>query len=330
MHNNFLIVVALRVFGAVSAFACFYIACLLYEDQERRVQEKLAEVWIWIEDDRSDPSYINRYIRACARLADEALTWIFGERLVTPRSIGVALSYSVASYLLVMYLPKCSFAMVTWIAGCFASGTLAATFPNRYTALIASFVPIIYLVLQVGSLFGLPLDITHRAASGASLSLAFAVALGQDFWWLKLNREFMKVAIQTHWTVSMIMGMIVSTVIFISAFLPFARDPFPYYVYNSNVLYNLFLIVAVILSTRMFLSLAAGIFLLSMISALLYRFFGATLSRLVYAAERFYLIRARKTIAAIGAALLTSTVAGSDSFRWISQLVGWLSQIKGS
>lgn len=320
----------LRLLEAVVAFACFYIAFLLYEDQEQQVQDKLVDVWNWIRDDRADPSYANRYMRACARLTDQAMSRIFGSRLISMHSVGVSLSYSVASYLLVMFVPQYHFEMIVWTAGCLVSGTLAASFPNRWTSLLALTVPVSVVVQRIAALANLPADFEHRLASSSSFVTGILIAAALDFWWIGLNRRFINRAVTRHWTLPMAAALLISAAIFVSVFLPFTRDPFADSTYSSNFNYNLALCLAIILSTRVFSALVAGVFFLSMILLLLYLLFGGLFARLVYAAERFSLIRARKSLALLGVALVRCAATDSGGLQWVSDAISFVAKIAGA
>lgn len=155
------------------------------------------------------------------------------------------------------------------------------------------------------------------------------MAAALDLCWIGLSRKFINWAVERHWMIPMAAALITSAAIFLSAFLPFTRDPFSDSVYSSNLRYNLALCVAIILSTRILSSLAAGIFFLSMILVLLYWCFGLLFARLVYAAERHSIIRARKTFALLEATLVGSATTDSGSFHWLSEIMTFVAKVAG-
>jgi len=315
------IIVVLRTAEGMLGLVLLYGAFFLHEDEENKIQDKLAELWIRAQDARSDSSSINRFIRECARLSHQALKRIFGEHIFSVRAFGVSFCGSIASYLLVMRFPHTPNSDLAWAVFCILTGTLAATYPNRCTSLLALALPAACLVYRVAALAALPVDRMHFEVSSATFVLVFIVSCGLDFLWVALNREFMRLAVERHWTIPMAVGLLVSGVVFATPFLPFISNRFPDYVYNSNALYNFSLFFSVLLSTRLLIMFAAGIFFLSIGSALLYLCFRPVLTRAVYAAQRHALIRSHKKLGTVGAALFADALPFTSWTAWLAHIV---------
>jgi hypothetical protein len=91
-----LVRIGLFLLGIVLTYVCF-----LYEDEENLVQSRLEDWWIRLHDtsDRA-LSLQARFVRGVARSVDNVLSRLFGEEVVSVRSIAVSVCYSVGASLL--------------------------------------------------------------------------------------------------------------------------------------------------------------------------------------------------------------------------------------
>jgi len=87
---------------ALIAIGCLcLLAASCYEGEEDRIQNRIQEWWIRLDDTRQ--SALTRsalFLRAIARLTSCGFDWIFGKKLVSLRVIGVSICFSFASVVL--------------------------------------------------------------------------------------------------------------------------------------------------------------------------------------------------------------------------------------
>ncbi|KAB2835781.1 MAG: hypothetical protein F9K48_03530 [Candidatus Brocadia sp.] len=84
---------------------CFYIAFLLYEDEEGKLQNKLEEWWIKINDAKSTSlSRQTRFMRHVSGLVCSWIDRIFGKQLFSLQSAGSSLWYSLATFSFIFFL----------------------------------------------------------------------------------------------------------------------------------------------------------------------------------------------------------------------------------
>ncbi|HSE18955.1 MAG TPA: hypothetical protein VLB46_17985 [Pyrinomonadaceae bacterium] len=93
----------LRVIALILGSILICSATLLYEDQERKLQSKLEELWIRIRDreERSISVHV-AFMQVVADVTNSALNRILGRELVSLQSVGVSLCYSYASFLMLL------------------------------------------------------------------------------------------------------------------------------------------------------------------------------------------------------------------------------------
>ncbi|MGD0628422.1 MAG: hypothetical protein ABR987_03675 [Terracidiphilus sp.] len=85
----------------MAAFLGILVLCfssLTYEDEEGRIQNKLEDLWIMLDEKRTASlSWTGTFIKAVVTLAGKAVDRVFGRRLFSPRSVAVSAVLSVAS-----------------------------------------------------------------------------------------------------------------------------------------------------------------------------------------------------------------------------------------
>ena len=70
----------------------------LYEDEEGRIQDRIAEWWVRLDDLQS--AFLSRsatFMRGCAKLGFELIEFIFGAKLFSFRLFGTSFYFSIAS-----------------------------------------------------------------------------------------------------------------------------------------------------------------------------------------------------------------------------------------
>jgi hypothetical protein len=77
-----------------------YSAVFLYEDHEGKIQNKIVQWWIKIDDARiASHSRVEAFIQGVARLTLQVFDRVLGEKLVSFRFVGVSLCLGIASFL---------------------------------------------------------------------------------------------------------------------------------------------------------------------------------------------------------------------------------------
>jgi hypothetical protein len=97
-----IIIRLVRILAFAGGISCLYAGTLLYEDELGRVQNKLEEWWVRFDDQqRVALSKAALFMRATVTLTGRLLDGIFGEELISFRSLSVSTCFSLASMLLV-------------------------------------------------------------------------------------------------------------------------------------------------------------------------------------------------------------------------------------
>src|ERR1700683_285820 len=131
-----------RSLEVVVAIGFLYVAWFLYEGQEGRIHDKLAELWIQFDQSRHDRSSTARFIRACAQLSISALDKLFGSNPFTVRfliSAGCLAIFSLLALLLLEPQPFLNRPTTTIAALIFlVAGTLPGTYHKAWAVLPGS------------------------------------------------------------------------------------------------------------------------------------------------------------------------------------------------
>jgi hypothetical protein len=102
--------VALRIAIGCAAFAILYVAWFVYEDEEKELQSRIEGWWLnWLNFDDVRVSMISRQaavVSVVARKATEVLDGVFGPRLFAKDSVAAATCFSVAGYVVIIFLSK--------------------------------------------------------------------------------------------------------------------------------------------------------------------------------------------------------------------------------
>src|SRR5438128_3844359 len=91
----------LFVFGVVLV----YVAVFLYEDEQGKIQNGLEDLWLRLaERQQTALAQHGAFLHIAARIANSWLDRLFGKQLLSLRSIGVSVCYSLASFLFLVAL----------------------------------------------------------------------------------------------------------------------------------------------------------------------------------------------------------------------------------
>lgn len=99
------IIIMLRVLASMGGLLFIYAAVFLYEDEQGKLQNKLEDWWIRIEDtQRTMLSRHTNLMRYLAGVMTSVIDRLFGARLLSIQSVGVSICYSYASVIFVSIL----------------------------------------------------------------------------------------------------------------------------------------------------------------------------------------------------------------------------------
>ena len=109
-----IVVPLLRVFSFVAGMVCLYVAFLLHEDEDARLQNRLETYWVSVDDVKT--ASLSRHavlMRQIAKSADFWISRVCGERLMGLRAAGTAIWCSIsATCAVILVLTVC-----LWFAG---------------------------------------------------------------------------------------------------------------------------------------------------------------------------------------------------------------------
>jgi hypothetical protein len=90
--------ILLRILAVIASALVLYVLVVVYEDAEKRIQNRLEEVWVRIDDLQSSAvSKEAAFVNVIARVSGSFFDRIFGHRLISLRSIAICLAFTFAS-----------------------------------------------------------------------------------------------------------------------------------------------------------------------------------------------------------------------------------------
>jgi hypothetical protein len=179
-----------------------YSGLFLYEDQERRLQNTLEDLWVRVTDrQRAAVSRHVSFMTEVARLEASGFDRVFGKKLLSLRALSTSICFSVVSYdlLMIIFDPDLTQPLY-WQTGCIylVLGILQITFPKLaesrlWNSLLIISTIIILVTLTVGSISS-----EIRAYPG-NTALAFifstilmAVSFSCDLFFITITRYSLK------------------------------------------------------------------------------------------------------------------------------------------
>jgi len=100
-----LMILILRLIGALGGIACLYMWYFFREEEERLVQGKLDTLWVMFDERHSKTvSSHAALMQSAAKVTTSLLDKTFGERLLSLRSVAISCSFAFVSPLLVILL----------------------------------------------------------------------------------------------------------------------------------------------------------------------------------------------------------------------------------
>lgn len=150
----------LRVLAGIAGATAIYAALFLYEDEQGKIENRLEEWWIRLDDQRNAAVSRNTaFMRGIARLATAGFDRLFGRRLVSVHAFGVSSALSMLTFWLLSYEPQntASDSAPPWVTWTVVIATVVVLFANiRFShsriAKVAVFLPAIITFAPLGIL----------------------------------------------------------------------------------------------------------------------------------------------------------------------------------
>lgn len=338
-----------RVAAALAALAAFYVAWFVYEDEEKKLQNKIETWWLQFDDFRTNlVSRQAAFLVVVALRASEILDRLFGPKLVGKDAIAAAVSLTIGSYylslaLVVAYLrqghPRIVGAVAVAIFAC-AFAPVASPRLRRLSRVVmwmfVAYVLVVCLLslLQFGiGLLGYPSKdfASFRDPGAANLMVAAAVLTGivLTIFQVSVARRAMRttIAAKSEWPI--VAGMIVVAVPVaivlalsgevalktISSGVPLE---FQQITPSTTVALGAYVVgMGSFVSTALWGLVAA---VASMM--LLHRLVWPLASRLLYALGRYRLVQNKVALNTVGATLTGIAITGNYGWETVLRLFG--------
>jgi hypothetical protein len=95
----------LKLLGMAAGLFFVYLSVFLYEDKEKRIQNALEALWVKVDDlQKHSLSRHTAFMNVVAGLMTKIFDRVFGEKLVSLRSVAVSFCYAVAAFGLTFFL----------------------------------------------------------------------------------------------------------------------------------------------------------------------------------------------------------------------------------
>jgi hypothetical protein len=318
--------VALQVCGSLLGGLLIYASLFLYESDQKRLQNRLEELWIRIDDrskgaDSASKSFATEISLVVERVFDR----VFGPTLVSWRAVAVSSCFGIASLDLSLVpisdplsrLAELILAAIYLILG------MVPPITQRSWSTILAIGAWAYMVLRV------PVDVLlhHRQDTlmaedriTAALTVTLLPPL-MDILWIYGCRALLKKAASDR-TASLI--FIWNAITIALCFLPMigplkVNDTF--FTTDERVIPVWFVVVIrTFILTRWFLAICASLLLLFSAIAILHRYTWSALARVVYPLQRFNLVSKPKTLVGVGIAFIGLSSGATKWLEFVSKI----------
>jgi hypothetical protein len=293
----------------VLGWILLYSAVFLYEDQEGRIQNRIVQWWVKVDDARiAAHSHVSAFVGAVAGLTVRGFDRILGDRLMSFRFAGVSLCLSIASFFLVgaigtLRLHRPAGAMFFQFV-CFVLFSLVPIFDDDGRWIIKIWW--LALLIAVGKSFGFLIYILYRVRGVALASralgyvvLAFAVSLISDICYVAITRWMLRrVAANSRMlgVVSMIAANLLVLCLLVLGPIELGLKLFKYWENGSAVILFSFYLNAIDF-------VAGSTALILGIALLAHRLLWPVVEKPLYALQRYEVVRNKKLLWAAGLAL---------------------------
>lgn len=283
-----------------------YIALFMYEDEKGRLQNRLEELWIRIDDrQRAAVARHIAFLKAVLGLLNRGLDTLFGAKIFSLRSIAVTFCYSQASLLLLLphtlgdFDAKVSLRAAAYFAFLVILGTSSIMIKGKKALAIWSCSIIAIgtgaLLRSLAWVFNGDLgwsttDVSWSLSSEAAawILTIFAAGIACDVLFIALNRALIRFTARLNGSVQIIAMLLVNCAIATVYMAPYWLWPLKIVTRLSPMYYQVANLTA---ATNLITSLLACSIILVMVIALLHRVSWSLVSRPIYAISQFKVAR---------------------------------------
>jgi hypothetical protein len=309
-----MITILLHVLLGLVGLLLLYVGFFLTETEEGRLQNRLAELWIRVDDLHSKAMTRQAaFLRQVANLAAEGFTNLFGSRLFSLKAVASCLCFSLASLYLSLALFVNEMPLLSKRARLICSLFFLVCGFSKYLRYLGFVTVALGIVLELvgltGALRTYQASLREVILNGIIYVIAILIAIG----FVSLTRWSLRLASQLSNTPRLIAIILANVVLGAALVAPVAYvEPryrasvfgaraglspgshalaFLVFYYNISV-------------TNLFTAVAAFTVLVVVLAALFHRLIWPAMSRPAYAAHRYGLIGQHKLLATIGASCL--------------------------
>ena len=304
-------------------------AFFLYEDERGQIQNRLEELWVSIDDKaRNAMSKNTAFLHEIVSIVTATFERFFGRKLFSWQALGVSICYSMTSlgctFVLSFFLPKWFpghadrsdlglwFVVVAFFGGL---GTLPAIIGGRLR--LAAWLAAIFAGM-CAYMAALPLlecywDCLPYVVAGLFLGVA------SDFLLLATNRWVLQWSLSESRPLGLLSILIVNVILGLALFVP--TYLFPPDIWRGYFSFETELAIEVTCFSNLAMTVIAFLIVLSTITLLLHRLSWPFISRPLYAASRFALIRNSKLLGTLGIICLLGAFPGSTILHRLKELL---------
>jgi len=335
---GFRVAFVLRVVAMAFGLLLISLASLTYEDEENRLQSKVEDWWIQIDDKRTASlSWATLFIQGVARLTDRLFDRIFGKRLFSLRVVGVSILFSIASAFLSVSIfsflghnkiPSSSnLGMFAWFLrfSVFALLPAISESPSLpWKPWLPRLLRLFWYVLLIFLMLSVTSFLTFLAKSKSAitaqsamnfLGLLFAIGFAFDVVYIAFTRWVLRRVSMTNRAAGILFW------IFVQCFFLATLIVLPPYAgvklfQHANVVGGAFLFSFFLNSVDV---VAASAALILTVLLLVHRLIWPVLQRPLYAIQRFDVIRRKRWLWGLGVGLIAVAVPGLPT--WLKGLL---------
>jgi hypothetical protein len=304
--------IVLRVLAGIAGAVAMYAARFLYEDEQGRIENRLEEWWVRLDDQRNAAvSRHTAFMREVARFEDRGFDKVFGHKLFSVEAFGASSALSALSMLAFGSL-------LVSLTGRPVVGTLLLiftlllgmiTFVGSRRSLGRLFIP--FAVVFVGSAVT---GVTHGSLYPVVLLAAIIVSFISDMLFIAMTRWILRRSASLR-QFAAIIGLVT-----LNVFLATLLSVVPYLLvaYSREMFGRM--TSALVIIFNLLDSLIASIFILLAVVLLAHRLFWPLVSRPLYALRERGL--RSKAFYTVGSALIGYAAAGERVWRFLDKLIG--------
>ena len=306
--------ISIRVLAGLAGVLFIYAAIFLYEDEQGKLQNRLEQWWIEISDrELTVPSRYAAFMQEVAKVAAEIFDRLLGDKLFSWHAFKASSFFSIGSYLLFMsvgslnhedltrgdirslLLPLLVALPLFW----YGSHRLKIWWPGRFL------IHLLAVTLVVTIFFGFVL---YYQTAGWVIILASFIC---DFAFITITRQTLRWCSRMDRLLPIVLMLLINCVIA----LAFLVGPVMLYQRHNQMLVNptpeemtrgnWFVAGHALAGLNAVDALAASLFVVLALVAILHRVVWPVLGRAVYALQEMGIARRRKLMCTLGVLLLT-------------------------